>query len=123
MAARVESSLPQGAKTYLIWQGSTGLEFHLMAYELTPRLTNAWCWTVGEKFTENDVWTCPLSPKEWADALADYEFVLIGHADEPFWTRYRSLFASGSADPLRDGLYRISRFDGGVVLEPTSKRQ
>jgi hypothetical protein len=123
LVARVEGSLPQGAKTYLIWQGTTGLEFHLLAYELTPRRTNVWCWTVGEKFTENDVWTCPLSPKEWADALADFEFVVIGHADESFWTRYRSLFASGSAGVLKHGLYKITRSAGGVRLEPTSQRE
>jgi hypothetical protein len=118
-----EPSLPPSARTYVVWQGTEGLEFHLIAYELTPRPTNTWCWSLGEKFADRAVWTCPISPEAWAKELVAYDYVLIGHADEQFWTTYQALFAvEPGQPPPRGRLFKVERVDSSVTLRQVGTR-
>jgi hypothetical protein len=102
-------------RVYMLWQGSTGYEFYVGRYELLPRTANASCWSLGSRRFEGDVWTCPLTPTEWAGRLKEFEFVVLGRVDETFWKEFGELFRS------RNGhVFKVEKTaDGdGVQLVP-----
>jgi hypothetical protein len=114
---RVEGHIPPDARTYIVWQQTEGFQLNVTAYELSPRPTNSWCWTVGEKYHAGDIWTCPLTTTEFAARIDDYDYLLLMQADDQFWTRYQSLFANhGSEEERQSRLFRVSHDDGALRL-------
>jgi hypothetical protein len=110
LTRRVQRVVPPLSSTYVIWQGSTGFPFFLAGYELTPRRTNLFCWSVGERYYEQDLWTCPLALEEFSRVLDTFEYVFIGHADDRFWTTYHPLFEEGSSAANRAAiLFKVTR--------------
>ena len=107
----IERTIPQSAPTYIIWQNSTGFPLHVMAYELIPRRTNASCWSLGQRYHEDDIWTCPWSPEQFSLWLENYDYLLIARADERFWETYQTLFEGGASTTNRSALLfeRIQR--------------
>jgi hypothetical protein len=66
-------------KLYIITQNSTGYEKNLFYYLTLPNYSNNWCWSVGEPYYPEDVWTCP---QKISQLIADYDFLYLNRADE-----------------------------------------
>ena len=90
-----------GDRVYLVWQGTIGFEFFTSRYEIAPRTTNLFCWSLGAvpRF-EGDIWTCPVSSAELATRLEDFDYILVADADEPFWQEYGALFDGEGSEIL-----------------------
>jgi hypothetical protein len=102
----------EGDRIFMVWQGSTGMELYTGRYEVTPRTTNLSCWSLGAPRFEGDVWTCPLSPGEWAAMLENFDFVVLGRVDQGFWEDYGELF-HGSRDTK---VYKVEKSHAGATL-------
>jgi len=50
------------SKVYDIWQNTTGIEHDMTRYELFPRRTEYWGWSLGEPYRDSDVWTLNQDP-------------------------------------------------------------
>lgn len=77
---------------YVVVTGTGGYEALLARYELSPRLINADCWSLGPPRFQGDVWSCALTAAEWAQRLQDYDYVVLGITDDRFWQDYGELF-------------------------------
>ena len=107
---------PPDAKVYHFWQNTDGFFHRISTYELTPRSSNWWCWTIGEPYGEGDVWTCRMSADELASRLREFDYVFVGHGDAPFWQGYGTLF-EGPDDARTDGtIWQVERIGDGVRL-------
>ena len=97
LAARVASQVPPSGLVYIICQGSTGFEKHVLGYELCPRRVNSWGWALGEPRGPEDPWTTPHSQAQWLRILKNggYDAVALIHTDTEFWERYGPLFPKG----------------------------
>ncbi len=83
----VKKSITPQDKIYIIDQNSIGYAKNLFYYLMLPNPTNYWCWSVGEKYYEGDVWTCP---QNLSVLLKDYKYLYIHNADQQFWRKLSS---------------------------------
>jgi hypothetical protein len=91
-------TIPADGRVYSLWNGTTGLSHYISLFELSPRRMNPTLFSLGEARFEGDVWSKDWTPSEFRDVLKSFDFVLLGEADEKFWSRYGELFAEGSRD-------------------------
>lgn len=51
-------------------------------------------WSLGEPYYEGDIWTYKITPKNWRAEIdkMNYDYILIGRADDKFWQTYGDLF-------------------------------
>ena len=114
LAERVKKHAAKGEKVYFIDQNSTGFEKYMFSYSVSPLETQWWCWSVGEKYNKDDVWTCR---EDLRKLLEGYSFVVLYNADEQFWRSNSDLFpldARGRAS----GVFRVDHRDALLVLTP-----
>ena len=97
----LDRSLPEQARVYSLWNGTTGLRHFMTVYELSPRPVNFWYYSLGPKRTDNDIWTENWSPKQFAEEFTtgDYRYLFLGEAGETFSDTYVELFA----DEIKSG--------------------
>jgi hypothetical protein len=88
----IESKTTPDSRIYFVWQGSNGTENTIFNYGIMPRRSNRGCWSVGEPYTEGDVWTCRMTTSEFEQVLMDYDYVLVAHSDKNFADRFFPLF-------------------------------
>lgn len=95
----------------IVFTGSTGIDYFVAAYEMTPRLVvPPVCFSPGPARFEGDVWSCDVPPETFLEAVRKTGQLGIGHADDLFWQKYGTLFAAGARESgarwftLRDGL-------------------
>jgi len=93
-AETILKTIPDKAKVYLIWQGSNGYQYFMLAYELASHAVNREAWSLGQPCFEGDSWTSPMTPEAWSEILKQdhYDYVVVGQADEQFWDTYGKLF-------------------------------
>ncbi|KAA3384518.1 hypothetical protein F1909_11690, partial [Akkermansia muciniphila] len=102
-------------RVYLITQNNR--HGHLTSrYILTPIHINTYEYSLGEPYSDTDLYTCNLSVSEWASRLNEYDYVYLHRIDEKFINTYGSLFESG-IDLMNDTLYRVIKENGTVRLE------
>jgi hypothetical protein len=90
-------------KSYFISQDSTGLANYIFAYLLLPHQSNYGCWSIGEKYKQSDVWTCP---GDLASYLPRFDYLVVHFADVKFWSLNSRYLDLGSF-PLSRGIYEI----------------
>lgn len=113
-AAYINEHVGPDKRVYIIWQNTRGFQYWVFRYELAPRHVNNGAWTIGDPYYEEDVWTAGYSVQDWAEKLRDYDFVVIGGADDKFWERFGSLFRD--AGKSRSGfLFEVKKGPGGQV--------
>ncbi|MEP3890929.1 MAG: hypothetical protein ABJN69_10705 [Hellea sp.] len=101
-------------KVYVIAQNETGYTLYMSGHELTPLATNPNCFSVGEKYSEADNWTC-----DWMNfpiVLQEYDYLILRRADEEFWTQYGEFFAP-AARGYRSGVFKVDSSGEAVSLE------
>lgn len=99
---------------YFIAQNTKGLEKLAFTYEMQPFKANNWCWTLGKKYYDSDVWTCD---KTLPEVMKGYNYLAIYKADQQFWDLFSSHFKDGErkdelaiykADYDKDGMLRLT---------------
>lgn len=106
----IEGRVPLKSRIYFVWQGSDGTENTIFNYGMMVRGSNRGCWSVGEPYAESDVWTCRMTTSEFEQALKEYDYLLVAHADKKFADEFSSLFGSKR---VQDGeLFKIIKETG-----------
>ena len=83
------------SRVYHLFEGAPSNVYHFMVrFELIPRYTQFFGWSIGRRYSKTDIDTLNYRPDEWFKLLkkGKYDYVLISHADQRFWSIYRSLF-------------------------------
>lgn len=113
-AVRINRFLPPNAKIYIIWQQSNGLELWVTKYEFLPRLTNFFCWSLGEPIDPDDMYPCRRSAEQVAEMIGTYDFVAVGRGLANLRKQYGPLFNDG---PQVDaGLFKVEKTASGIEL-------
>ncbi len=114
VAKSVARVIPEHAKVFTIWQGSTGLERSILTYELIPRKLNLDATSYGKPYFSGDVWTNDLSSKQFLQEVGDYDYLLLAYTDQNFWQHYGRLFINNAkSHPFAEYLIcRAPEFNG-----------
>jgi hypothetical protein len=106
------------SKIWIIAPYSDGFVPMYLRQALFPRRTNWWCWRLGKPIHSTEVWTCPLSPKQWSEILMNENFshLLVLNSDDAFWKRYGDMFFE--VYPEYSGYYEINFGKGIPIFEP-----
>jgi hypothetical protein len=97
-------------RVYLVIQGDEGFKFRMLKYELSPQITQTWCWRLGREKHKWDVCNCDKTVEQWSDVLKKWDYVLIADGDEELWERYGRLFCARGAL-----LYKVTNKKGPLV--------
>lgn len=133
----VKKYVPPDKNCYMIWQKSCGEELYMARYELYPRISNLWYWSLGELYSANDLWTNNWTVDYFAKRLSKFgylekccenpaqsdfqykngfDYLVIGRGDDQFWNKYYPLFENGKKD--RGGIvFKIEHKNTGVILK------
>ena len=78
-AANVKRQMKKDDKVYFIAQNSNGLERVIFYYSMLPYTSSmSWCWSLGSKYFEGDVWTCNVKLNS---LLVGYDYLAIYRGD------------------------------------------
>ena len=112
-AAEIKKHIHPSDKTYFVAQNSNGLERVMFYYAMLPNtVSTKWCWSLGQKYFDGDVWTCNQSLQ---DLIGDFEYLALYRGDDQFWRDNKSYFDPTSIDERR-GLYKVDRKNGQILL-------
>ena len=121
-AAQIKPHLKTGDKIYFIAQRSNGLERTMFYYAMLPFTTStSWCWSIGPKYFEGDVWTCQTHLQ---GLLKGFDYLALFNGDQQFWDQERALFDAPSLNKV-SGLFKINRENGvitGLSFVPPSTK-
>ncbi|MDC8760846.1 hypothetical protein [Janthinobacterium fluminis] len=106
-------------KTYFIHQQTSGLTYFMFRYEMAPLTVNSKCWSLGARYTPDDIYTCDIALDE---ALKGYDFFAIAIADAAFWARYGSWFAEEDRG-ISPASFAVIRRDGNLYLKRLKKNE
>ncbi len=108
----VKKHIAQDEKVYFIAQNTNGLERAVFTYAMLPFTSSMeWCWSLGQKYFDGDVWTCNTSLES---VLKGYTFLALYSADEQFWKNNGHLF-DPSVIGARSGVFKINRTPNGSI--------
>jgi len=112
----VNKYCPLNSRVFFIWQNdeNQGLKKCVFGYEICPRKTNFWDWSLGKPYYEGDVWTTNYTPEQLLNVFSEYDYILIARADERFWKRYGVLF-SGIGEASKGVLFKIIKTPGRKI--------
>ncbi|MCM0034316.1 MAG: hypothetical protein NBV66_00855 [Burkholderiaceae bacterium] len=111
-ADKVKKYIQPNEKVYFIAQNSNGLERIMFYYAMLPYTSSmSWCWSIGKKYFEGDVWSCEVNLPSLLDG---YEYLAVYRSDEKLWQSGGTLFDTGSIKNGSPSLFRINRKDGKI---------
>lgn len=114
IAATVATLTPENSRIYHIAQGSDGFDHMVIRYELAPRRTQSWGWSLGPASPDGSLRQVDLSPQEWAAGLAAFDYVLVTRTNPVFLERFGPLF--DSLDGIgAHRLFRVAHDSTGVL--------
>lgn len=115
------TGIPDSASVYVIWQGTSGIEFWMIRHEALPRVANNDCFSLGPPQFKGDIWSCPRTEKEVAGMLAGYRYLIVGHGLASLKAMYPSLLTMVPSG-IERGLLKIETAPGveGVSLNLVS---
>ncbi|MGC9023038.1 MAG: hypothetical protein ACP5J5_07965, partial [Dissulfurimicrobium sp.] len=97
-------------KVYLVIQNDEGFKFRILKYELSPQITQTWCWRLGGPKHKWDVCNCDETVEQWSDVLKRWDYMLVADSDQELWKRYGRLFCKHGAL-----LYKVTNKNGTLV--------
>lgn len=110
------NKLEDNKKIYYIHQGSSGITYHVMRFNVRPHnIYNAFgTWSIGEPFYEGDVWTKNYTATEWKDVLQNesYGYVAIYKINDYFRETYYEVFEDPN-DIEENKVYKV--LDNGLL--------
>jgi hypothetical protein len=89
-----QAGIEPGDKVWIIAQHTTGFEYFILRYELLNNNVNDPDWSLGSRYSEEDVWTTPKTAKQWSEELERYDYVLVYGASESFLSEFGGLFSN-----------------------------
>jgi hypothetical protein len=108
----VKKHIAKDEKVYFIAQNTNGLERAVFTYAMLPFTSSMeWCWSLGQKYFEGDVWTCNTSLES---VLKGYTYLALYSADEQFWKNNGTLF-DPSVIGAKSGVFKINRQPNGSI--------
>jgi len=124
----VKFFVPPGSKVFLVWQNSEGMEAAMLTYELHPLKVNTIRTSFGPRYSDGFAWALDLTPQEFEDGLADYDYLLLARPDDQFFDIYGGLLPDtvNSLEPLLSYTvclgegYSPVRADGCVLTKQQS---
>ncbi len=99
--------IPVPARVYIVWQGTSGIEFWMIRHETLPRKTNNDCFSLGAPHFDADIWTCPKSEAQLSAEWSEYNFVIVGRGMAGLKAHYPGLLA-GIPDGIDRGILKIT---------------
>ncbi len=109
----VKQQIKQGEKVHFISQKSDGFEKAVYNFSMIPYEGTIACWSLGKKYSENDIWTCD---RKLSEILREYDYLVIHAADEQFWLNNSTLFEP-SAYGLKSGVFKVVRVGENLKLK------
>jgi len=111
-ADNVKKYIQPNEKVYFIAQNSNGLERIMFYYAMLPYTSSmSWCWSIGKKYYEGDVWSCDVNLPSLLDG---YEYLAVYRDDEKLWQSGGALFDKENTKNGSPSLFRIKRTDGKI---------
>ena len=112
-ADQVKQHVKPSDKVYFIAQHSNGLERVMFYYAMLPNtISMSWCWSLGQKYDEGDVWTCNQALE---GLLSGFDYLALYRGDDQFWDNNKAIFGPTSVGGA-SGLYKIDRQGGQTLL-------
>ena len=118
----INNSLEKGDKVYLIYQNiGGGGAYHQLRYCISPIVTNLmYEWSLGPKYSEDDIWNYDISKEDFEKKLINEEFdyIFIAKSDEQFINIYGSLFDSSiDLNDIENMIFKVVVQDGHVTFQ------
>lgn len=115
------SDIQPGDKIWLIAEHTDGFEYWILKYEFIEQYFKEGAyWSLGDKFSDADVWTANITVEEWEGQLLDYDYVLTYSVNQVFIDKYQSLFES--PDQIgNNSIYKIIKDGSEVTLKHVSQ--
>lgn len=117
----IKKYVSKNHKIYFIMQNSQGYEQSFFKYLMKPYNGGNSCWSVGQKYYTDDVWTCD---EKLRDLLIDYDFIFVYRGDQQFWSDNKSMFDHVDIGRI-SGFFKIDTNHGDLILkevDPSTKR-
>jgi len=112
LADKVKKHIKPNEKVYFIAQNSNGLERTMFYYAMLPfNSSMSWCWSVGKKYSEGDVWTCDVNLPSLLDG---YDYLAVYRGDEKLLQSGGALFDKDHFKDETPSLFRVNRIDGKI---------
>ncbi len=111
---------PKTDKVYIISVASSGFDYWVSRYNITPIMTNIKneSWSIGKPYYKGDIWTENVSPVEWSQVLkVNYTYVYIYKTNYIFNKTYGKIFQGGSNHIKNNTLYHVNKNNGIIILE------
>lgn len=118
----VVSFAPKNSSVYALWESASirenGFEFWMMHYELRPRNTNLFCFSLGPPQYEGDIWSCKMNEQEVRNAFAGYQYVAVGSGVRTLKALYPEIFALATGTD-NSGIFEVFKDSNGkLALRP-----
>lgn len=111
-AAKVKKYIQPGEKVYFVAQNSNGLERTMFYYAMLPYTSSmSWCWSLGKKYYEGDVWSCDVNLMSLLDG---YSYLAVYRGDDQLWQSANELFDSNEIKSASPSLFKINRSEGKI---------
>lgn len=79
------------SNVYFISQNTNGYQNYLFHYLNLPSNSNFWCWSYGDIYNPQDIWTCKSNLEQ---ELFGYEYLVVHYGDPNLHNFYPHLFTS-----------------------------
>jgi len=105
-------------RIYFITQNTDGYGYWITRYLVTPiAIEPNYLWSLGTKYSNNDLWTKDLSVSQWKEVLMnEYTYVYLYNIDQSFIDRYGSLFEKRSAITSKS-MYRVDKTNAVKLIK------
>lgn len=110
MTEQISNYCNETDRIYFIAQKSDGTDFRAVKFAVYPNhITNKDAWSLGEPYSDKDMWTVNLTADQWFEILqSDYDYVALYKADDLFIHNYGMLFEDPGTISSRS-LYYINK--------------
>ena len=110
---RVKRHLQKNEQVYFISQNSNGLERVIFYYSMLPyRSSMSWCWSLGKKYFDGDVWTCDVTLNS---LIGEYEYLAVYRGDKNLVNAAKDILGATGLNKSST-LFKIDRSNGTIRL-------
>ncbi|CNG86909.1 Uncharacterised protein [Yersinia kristensenii] len=110
----IKLNISNGERAYIIDQNTNGYTAVAFNYYMLPYKPFSWCWSLGEKYSNADKWTCD---KTLHDVLKGVSYLYVYNPDKQFWDRNSKFFYDIYPDGGK-GVYHVEwSGDGSLKIK------